>query len=212
MLPSSSQVSSFVAGGSRRTIKAPARPSGSKKPFIRANGRPSCPPSKTRKRGTSVCCWRAWGPATSLRSELKKQENCFDLLLLASDHSFLPPSPTVQKRCAAFGLNCGEMSLTSCPILRSSWRGSPTRSKRPTRRRRKWRAPSRGWLTLAAGRIGDTIASMHVMLRLHRIMANQGVEFHFYFFESCTKVQLRCYFSHGTEWRCSSLLFFPRLC
>lgn len=163
------QVSSSMAGGSRRTIKAPAQPSGSKKPFIRANGRLSCLPLKTRKRGTSACCWKAWGPATSLRSEFKKtKKNCFDLMLLASVHTRppLPSSPPVQRRCAAFGPSCGGTSLTSCPILKSSWHGSLTRSKRPTRRRRKWRAPSRGKMTLAPGRIGEIIVSLFVYLAL----------------------------------------------
>lgn len=52
--------------------------------------------------------------------------------------------PPVRARCAVSGPSSGEMSLTSCPILKSSWPGSPTRSKMPTRRRRRWRVPYRG--------------------------------------------------------------------
>lgn len=56
----------------------------------------------------------------------------------------LTPFPSALVRCVVFGPSWGGTSRTSCPTLRSSWPGSPSRSKRPTRRRGRWRAHLKG--------------------------------------------------------------------
>lgn len=61
-------------------------------------------------------------------------------LFVSLSFSFSP----VQVRCAVCGPSSDEMSLTSWPTLRSSLPGSHTRSRKLTRIRRRWRAPSRG--------------------------------------------------------------------
>jgi len=154
---------------------SPALSSGPRKPFIRANGKPNCQEWKTRRRGTSACCWKAWAPVMCLRSGCNhfdsfcvyvlfgefytwKHAVCHNpylnpprcaliwLICISSSSSSSSLVPA-QEKCAVFGLSSGGMSLTSCLISRSSWPGSPTRSKTPTRRRRRWRAPFRGSTT-----------------------------------------------------------------
>lgn len=66
-----SQVS-FCTGGGSLSLMTKIRlldlSLGPRKLFTRANGKPNCQERKTRRRGTSVCCWKAWGPVTCLRS------------------------------------------------------------------------------------------------------------------------------------------------
>lgn len=67
-----SQVSSCMAAESLSLMTKTRLQSlcwGPKKLFTRANGKPSCQERKMRRRGISVCCWKAWGPAMCLRSE-----------------------------------------------------------------------------------------------------------------------------------------------
>lgn len=85
------QVSSCMVEGSlwlMTKIRPLAQSSGLRKPFIRANGKPSCQELRMRRRGTSACCWKAWEPVMYLKSEFNHNKTLCALLFFVMIHSW----------------------------------------------------------------------------------------------------------------------------
>lgn len=122
-----------------------------------------------------------------------------------------------QARCAVCGLSSGEMSLTSSATLRSSWPESRTRSRRPIRRRKRWRVHFRGarpHLFQPFQKQDETPTSVCIRPLTHLVQCTVCSPCDFsrcccteHVVKSPSLSFCACSFSHGTAWYCLTACF-----